>query len=165
MEIKIGFSTTKSKFKIGANLIRWWIGAPFSHTYMEFKVPDIDECLILQAVGHGVEIRTKNNFLKENEIIQEFLVNITEEKYLFILNKSFDHLGDKYGFLQNIGDVIAKIFKLKNNPINDGINCSELMAEIIIEIDPEAFSEIEDLNLVTPKDIFNYLNRKKYGTR
>lgn len=162
MEIKIGFSTPRSKLKFGAQIIRWWMDAPFSHTYMEFKVPGIDDSMIFHAIGHGVEIRPKVRFLKENKIINEFTLKISEEKYLFILNKSFDFIGSKYGMMQNIGDVIANMFSLKNNPINDGINCSELMSEIIIEIDPEAFSEFYDLNLVTPKDIYHYLTYE-YG--
>lgn len=160
MEIKIGFSTTNNKFKIGANLIRWWIDAPFSHTYMEFNLPYIEDSLIFQAVGHGVEIKPKNLFLKENVVVNEFTVTISQEKLVFVLNKFFNFIGSRYGFLQNVGSVFAKIFNLKRNPINDGINCSELMAEILIDLDPEAFCNFEDLNLVTPKDVYIYLNNK-----
>lgn len=160
--IRIGFSKSKKTIRIGSKLIRWWLGAPFSHTYLYFQIDGLTRHSVFQAVGSGLELISIDKFLEHNEIVEEFTIPINDDSYFDILNKCHNAAGEDYGFWQNIGDLIATLFRLKHNPFTDGYNCSEWVALCLIELDPEAFSTIEDLNLVTPKDVYDYLE-KKYG--
>ncbi len=158
--ITVGFSTDSDSKT--SRLIRWWMGTSFSHTYLYFKIEGFRDETVFQAVGSGLELISLNKFLSENKVIAEFQMTIPDDVYNDILNKCHQAAGDDYAFWQNVGDVLAQIFHLKKNPFTKGHNCSEWIAECIIVIDPEAFSEFEDLNLVRPNHVFDYLE-KNYG--
>lgn len=161
-QLTVGFSTHKG-LSIGSKLIRLWMNTTFSHTYLYFKLQELDQYTVFHAVGTGPQFISKDTFLLHNIIIREFSFNVSEEQYHTILNKCHQASGRlKYGYLQNLGLVLARLFKRKNNLFDAGVNCSEWIADCIIEIDPEAFSKFNDLNLVTPKDVYNYLDGK-YG--
>lgn len=161
MKLKIGFSKSKTN-AIGSRLIQWWMGTNFSHTFLIFDLPKFQDKVIFQAVGSGLNFIAETNFLDHNDIVTNFEIEINEDQYYILINKCILASGKNYGYLQNIGDVIAKIFRLNKNPFNDGTNCSEWVAECLVTIDLEAFSKFVDLNLVTPKDVYNYLDGK-YG--
>lgn len=158
-QLTIGFSTDNNS--IISKLIRWWLGTTFSHTYLYFKLNEFEQYTIFQAVGSGLQFVSETTFLKTNTVINEFIISAKDEKYSEILNKCHNASGRKYGYLQNVGIVLADLLKLKKNIFRRDDNCSEWVAECILTIDPKAFNK--DLNLITPLDIYNYLLRNKYG--
>lgn len=154
--LTIGFSTNK-KSKTSA-IIRWYLKTKFSHTYLYFKLEEFDQYTVFQAVGEGgAQFISADTFLAHNTVVSEFKIPLSEEQYKIVLNRCHELSGDSYGFLQNIGMVLARMFRLKKNPFRKHRNCSEIIAECIIKIDSKAFKK--DLNLITPKDIYTYLQR------
>jgi hypothetical protein len=158
MQITIGFSKHKG-FAPMSNAIRWYLGTPFSHCYIKIKLDEFNDSSVLHAIGKGVVIMSYNNFLTQAESIKEFDLEISEDLYKEICDDFHKLVGvTKYGFGQNIGILIARALKLKKNPINDGVNCSEWAAYCLEEIDPDMWnSKEEDFNLITPLEVFNYL--------
>lgn len=150
----VGFSRPK-KFKIFSKLIRWYLKTPYSHVYMKFYSKSLDRWIIYEAVGNGVRFIGKNLFEKTVDIVEEFEIPITDEKQIEMLQWCVDNSGVKYGCLQNIGIVVANILRLNKNPFKSGKNCSELIAEAIEHANIYKFNK--DLNLVTPKEIYNTL--------
>lgn len=168
---KIGFSHASSKNAIGSSLIRWYLKSKFSHTYMVYSIDAYD--MVFHATGKGLFPLLKENFLKHNIVVEEFNINVTDEEYVKIKHLCFTNMGTKYGFWQNIGNLIADLLEatckklcIKKrivNPFMDGINCSEWLAKIIKVKDSEAFKDIE-INRVKPNDVYEYLKRKQNGS-
>lgn len=158
-KVWIGFS---KNHKIGSYLIRCYLDSNFSHTFFRFKDDSFEDSMVFHAVGKGLTFISETNFLKENVRVDEFKLDISEELYIELRNACNKHAGLHYGYLQNIGLVLMKIFCLNNNPLNDGINCSEWVAYCLEEIFPEDWDSSKmDFNNVSPTDIHDYLSNKE----
>ena len=154
--IYIGFSAP-IKFKIGAALIKWWTSAPYSHVYLRFdssnqKVPSN----IYHAANGMVHFKTFNNFKKENQILKEYSLILSEDKRLDILIDAMNKSSIKYGYLELIKIFVSDIFfflskkeiKFKNSK---GYICSELVADML-----ESYFKIKfdkPKHLLKPEDI------------
>jgi hypothetical protein len=156
-KITIGFSKSKKKCAIGSALIRWYMGTSYSHVYLKFDAKSYNRSLVYEAVGAGVRFVGMNNWAKDHEEVASFEIEISDESYKKIMLFCIDNSGLKYGYMQNIGILLADIFKLSKNPLTDGDNCSEAIGEILIL---EGYKIDKDLNLLTPKDIFLILDNK-----
>lgn len=157
--IYIGFSRHK-RFAIGSWAIQKFMNKPFSHTYFKFKEEKYTDHTIFHAVGKGMIYVAEMTFLEKNEIVAEFAIHISDELFDELLQDCHKNASRKYGYLQNLGVVIvrwaAKIgIKMKKNPINDGINCSEWIWWILQEVEGK-WTETEP-NLVGPDECYNYL--------
>lgn len=163
-EIKIGFSTHKG-FAPGSKLIRWYTKRDFSHTYFKYKDSTFTDHTIFHAVGKGLSYVSETNFLKHNTVVREFTMLVPDELFHLILNICHQKSGQDYGYLQNLGILIVELLskvgiKLKENIINDGVNCSELMCYLLTEVHGKWIKK--DADLVTPADVYDFLV-KKYG--
>ena len=154
-KITIGFSKSKKKFAVGSALIRWYMGTPYSHVYLKFEAKSYNRYLVYEAVGTGVRFVGIANWEKDYEEVTSFEIKISDESYKKIMQYCIDNSGLRYGYMQNVGILIADIFKLSSNPLTDGNNCSEVIGQILIL---EGYKIDKDLNLLTPKDIFLILN-------
>jgi hypothetical protein len=135
------------------------MGTPFSHTYLVFAGENGEQ--IFHATGAGLYQISRCRFLQHNKVVAEFLLEIDSEAEARIKHLASSEAGERYGFWQNIGIVIAKAFKLQVNPFQDGVNCSEWVAEALKQTDAQAFSDFRDLNTVEPSHIYNYMRSKR----
>lgn len=162
--ISIGFSKHKG-FAPMSNVIRWVLSTPYSHVYLKFEIPGVNQPLMFHSTGKGINILSYANFLENNEEVLEHGGEITQEANEKLINYIFKMAGtNPYGYLQNIGifiiDVLNLIgFEIKSNPINDGVNCSELMAMTMQEIKGGPWTD-KDYNLITPRDIWDAITEK-----
>lgn len=153
--IKIGFSRPKSGFKPFSWAIRWYLSTAYSHTYLDFYSNNLDRSIIYEAIGGGVRFIGQKQWLKYSFVTAEFEIELTDEEYKNIISYCIDQAGFPYSFLQNVGIFIADMLKLKKNPFGKkGSNCSEEIGKIL-ELKGCKFSK--DLNLLTPKDIYEGL--------
>jgi hypothetical protein len=149
--------------------IRWYFGDKFSHTYFKAQLPNLIGPSILQATGAGIGICSNENFIKHNEVVREFDIEISPELFYEIYNEFHARAGTKYGYIQNIGILITRELlrigvKLNVNPFQDGMVCSEYLAYCLEEIYPEDWnSSTQDFNLTTPKDVYTYLINRENG--
>lgn len=150
----VGFSRPK-KWKLFSAVVKWYLKTPYSHVYMKFYSKSLDRWIVYEAVGNGVRFIGQKLFDETVDIIKEFEIDISDEKQKELLVWCVDNSGVKYGCLQLIGIFIANILKLKRNPFKSGKICSELIAEAIENAGIYKFKK--DLNLVTPKEIYNLL--------
>jgi hypothetical protein len=162
MEITIGFSK-HTGFAPFSTAIRCYLDTEFSHTYFKVTLPGLNDASVLQATGKGISMCSYTNFLKHNIVVKEFKMNISNELFLELYNEFHDKAGTKYGYIQNIGILISNILKLKTNPFQDGIVCSEYIAYCLSEVYPDDWDDsVMDFNLVTPRDVYQYLVSKDY---
>lgn len=149
--ITIGFSRPKHKLlPVGSWLIRLYQGTSYSHVYLKFYSKSLDRVLIYEAVGGGVRFVSQQVWNSKAEEVVQVSLNISDANYKTLLQYCVDHAGVKYGVLQNVGVVISELLKLKHNLFTSGVNCSEIVAQIL-QLEGYTFSK--NLNLVTPKDI------------
>jgi hypothetical protein len=154
--ITIGFSKSKKFMPIGSWLIRLYDQTPYSHVYIKFRSQTIDRTLIYEAVGSGIRFIGAAIWDKHAEEVASFDIEIAQCNYVTLLQYCVDNAGTEYGYMQNLGVPLSKLFNLKTNPFQTGKNCSEVVAEILSR---EGYESL-NLNLVTPKDIFNMLSKK-----
>lgn len=162
--ITIGFSKNTNSWAIGSLLIRWFMNRPFSHTYLKFKEDQFSDSTISQETGAGCGYISETRFLSVDTVVAEFPIQISDELYAEIMQDCHKYAGVKYGYLQNLGLAYARIMarlgiRLKRNPISDGMNCSEWMCYILMEV----YGKWTDLdpNLVAPDDVYSFLQSRK----
>lgn len=156
-KITIGFSKSKKSCAIGSALIRWYLGTDYSHVSFKFEAKSYDRMLVYEAVGAGVRFIGLNQWTTDHEEVNSVELNISDENYKRIMQFCIDSSGSGYGYLQNIGILIADLFKLKKNPLVKGENCSEIIGEVLAL---EGYKIDKDFNLLTPKDIWLILNNQ-----
>lgn len=160
MKVTVGFSRHKG-FAPMSSLIRWYMGTEFSHTYFKVQLQGLDTPSVLQATGKGVSMCSYSNFLAHNAVVREFSLEVSDALFYRIYNDFHLQAGTKYGYWQNLGILIARAFKLKINPFQDGIVCSEYVAYCLEDVFPNDWdSNKQDFNLVMPKAIYEYLTNK-----
>lgn len=141
--------------KIGSGLIRWWIKAPYSHVYARWYLNEQDRDIVYQA-SHGlVHFREYNNFKKENSVVKEIKLELSDEQFKRFSQKCIDLAAEPYSkvqlFLIFIYELLGKDVKVENQP---GYICSELMAELLTDL---GFKFEKPLYLINPKDIISKL--------
>lgn len=140
------------KWKIGAELIKWYQGTTFSHVLI------IDGDFVYQASQGYVNCMHIDNFLKHNKLIHQYNIpdNIVDMDFV----KS--QLGKEYGFYQLAVIVILSTlksvfsfirFRYRGNGDQKFI-CSEFVGKAL------KLDWVDDLT--TPAEINNYL-RGMYG--
>ena len=158
--IKIGFSKPK-KCKPFAWLIMFGYGIPYDHVYLELYSKKYDRKMIYQASGSKVNFMGYELFHEENVVLAEYTVEISDDKYIALMQFAIDNSGRPYGIKQCFGMAIVRIAEImgKNikNPFRDGSNtfvCSEMGAYVL-----ENFAGVtlpRDMDDITPLDLWNY---------
>lgn len=148
--ITIGFSKSKKKFAIGSWLIRAYMSTPYSHVYLKFYSESLNRTLIYEAVGGGVRFVGSKQWEDQAEEVKSYTINIKQCNKVRLLQFCIDNAGMEYAYSQNAGLVVANIFKLNKNPFQKGLNCSEVIGEILAL---EGYKLSKDANLLTPLDI------------
>ena len=141
--------------KIGSRLIQWWIGAPYSHVYAKWHLNDQDKDIVYQASHGMVHFKSCCNFKKENEIVQEFEIELTCEQFKKFSAKCIDLAGEPYSRLELLQILLCDIsnekIKFEDQP---GYICSELMCELLEDV---GYKFDKPKYLVNPKDIIDIL--------
>lgn len=155
--VHIGFSV-KNGFAPAACLIRAWQGGTdYSHVYLRVYSNYTDEMLVYQA-SHGlVNCMNYQNFLLNNKVIREFIVQLPDEDLKACIKKCQQLLGRPYGYKGLVKLAVAKVFKQKIQ--GDGENsfhCSELIATLF----PKLAKDI-DSDFIEPVDLYKHLEARE----
>lgn len=160
--IIIGFSKPK-KDNIVSKLIRAADGVAFSHTYMAIYSNSTSRWLYYHASGTQVHFLGEEMFHHKNDVVDSFIVTISDADRIKIMQHAIDTIGMPYGIKQLIGMGIVRACGFLGvsvrNPFRDGRQtyvCSELMGEVlkmlnIIDVDV-------NLDDIRPIDIYTALS-------
>ena len=156
--VKIGFSRSTKHNALFSKGIQWWDGTNYSHVYFVFKSEKYNVEMVYQASSTMLNYMSKPVFLKNNEIVHEISLQLTEEQFYDLMKTCMESAGLEYGTKQVIGVVLADMFKLKENPFSDDekYHCSEWVAERLEKI---GYKFNKPLDLVKPVDIFKVFNQ------
>jgi hypothetical protein len=156
--VTIAFTKNKSRFAIGSYVIRLVDGAPFSHVCIRwdtaYGIP-----ITYEAKGTGINFTGEETFKHHAVIVEQREIELNDAQFGDFMKYCLTHSGIKYGYMQNLGIGIAKLLKLNRNPFRSDENrivCSELIARILQCACGAKFTK--DLDLVTPKDIRDFLD-------
>lgn len=161
MEITVGFSRAKDKFKLGSTLIRLVEKRAFSHVYIKYQCPLTKVVLVAQASHSLVNLCNFDVFKTENIIVEEYKIVCNDIQFNDMLTFINLNLGKPYSMMQLVLIGIKKILhiEIKTRNKNDAYICSELAFRIcqIFGIKYKGNSDY-----ITPSDI-NKLVRTQYG--
>lgn len=155
-KVIIGFSCSNT-WKIGSVALKWYMDTQYSHAYIRYE-DNQDRDIIFQAAHGTVHPIMFNNFIKENKIVHEFIIEFTDDEYQKLRNYCYEKMGEKYAYLDLIvifaHDCLKKI-GISFNDNTSGYICSELAASILVNI--KGYSFDKPLNLMRPDDLFKKL--------
>lgn len=161
--IYIGFSSP-NKFKIAAELIKFWIKRPYSHVYIRFVSSDPEiPSSVYHAANGMVHFRTFENFKKDNNVISEYALPVSRELrkkiLIFAMNLSAEPY-DKLDLVKILVTDILHFFGIKLTTYSGvGYICSELVGKILIEFFGYKFNKPQ--HLLKPSDIEDSLKENK----
>jgi hypothetical protein len=156
-KLYVGFSKSKKKFPIFSWIVQLYERKPYSHIYLRLDTKNkFTSDKFLHAAEGKVQNMSGTQFHKRNEIVYEYSIAVDPNLYRLIINALHEASGDDYGFMQNIGIVLADFLELFGkkikNPWQKGFNCSEFAMYILKKIYPENFVNY-DKNLIKPSDL------------
>lgn len=147
--MKIGFCYPKT-FNPISWLIKKITKSNWSHCFIVLDQNVGDDALILESHMYG---GIKLNLLSKYSNHNFELYSLNGSGYSVEPLKPY--IGYVYGYTQLFGYVIAKIFRLKKNPITWDIVCSELVLKFLKEGSlSNEFNDLE-INSATPQDIYD----------
>lgn len=152
MIFSIGFSRSKSPWKIGSFVIRETEKREFSHSYIKYIDPLTNIVLISQASRGQVNITNYDIFLKDNIVVVEYEYEANEEQTKLIMEDIYSHIGKPYSMTQLVLIAIKKILHIEINLRNkeDEFICSEWCAKIAKRLN---ISIPEELDYLTPSNL------------
>lgn len=149
--IFIGFNKRHSS--LFSKLIRFFSKSGWSHVFFVLDTKFDKDYLTAEACFHGgVKFDLFSKYTKDSNVECEVyeLLNVKPEDIKAAL-KPF--IGVHYGIGQIVGFLIAKLFRLKRNPITKGVVCSEFVLIGLREAFYNDFKHL-DADTVKPEDIY-----------
>ena len=165
--IIIGFSRSRSPWRIGSKLIQIAEKRPFSHAYFRYTCSLSGKEIVNQA-SHGYINEMEYEIFKEdNIVVEEYQLTCTDCEYKELLEFLRSNLGRKYSQKQIFVIGCMKVLGIKKNVYVDGDKmdiCSEWVAK-----GAKLISYITQLPAIldtyTPSDLREYVwtqyNREK----
>lgn len=156
MKLVIGASRNN---KIGSRLIRWWINAPYSHVYARWYLQVQDRDIVYQSSHEMVHFTSFENLKKDNTIVYEIELELTNEQFKQFSTKCIDLAGQPYSKSGLVQIFLFDITKKQTN-IKDqsGYICSELMGELLEDL---GYKFSKPNYLINPKDIIEELQKQQ----
>ena len=143
-------------------LIRMIEGTEYSHVRIRWQ-NSIGINLIYEASGSSVKLIGDYATNKHPvEVVHSYKFSLNKEEYRKLISL-FRFAGVDYGIKQVFGIALARLFKLKKNPLSQGRRsqvCSELVAMFLVEVLGIIYlPHIINLDLVGPKQIQQLLEK------
>lgn len=161
--IKVGFSKPKT-WKPFSALIMLGYGIPYDHAYIRYTSDFYNRDVIYQASSTMVNFMAPAIFEANNNVVQEFQINITDDKRKAMVGFAMDNAGKPYGIKECFGLAWVRINELFGrrikNPFADGGKtyvCCEMAATIL-----EDFANIQvpyNLDTLNPKELYDFMQK------
>lgn len=156
--VAIGFSRPKKWMPL-AWIIQKVQRTDYSHVYIKFTSDKYQRNLIYQASGLQVNFVGEAVFKDHCEIVKECVIQVSDETYTKMMTFAIDKAGYPYSIKQ-LFNIVLYMCTGKAHILGTGRDsyvCSELAAEMLKSILNVPISE--DLDIITPKDVDNSLEK------
>lgn len=131
--VVIGFSQPKGCM-IGAEVIKLWMGTPYSHVYLRVYSSYTEQWLVYQASHGMVNCLTYTAFSATNNTTHEYSVDVSDEALRSTVRKAQQLLGQPYGYFGLLRLVLRR---LEIPVVGDGLkssHCSEFIATLFPDL-------------------------------
>lgn len=154
--MRVGFTFNKK------NLISRFItketNSSWSHCFLILQ--DIgDDSLIAEASFGGVEFSLLSKYGNKDKYNLE-IIDLGDVMTKESNNEMLSLIGKPYGYLELLGNLVARIFHMQNNPITDAVVCSEYVDQVLRVSKLSDKFQDTDPNLITPGDIYKILKKE-----
>lgn len=151
-KVILGYSRSRSPWKIGSKVIQETEKRNFSHCYIVYICPITGVKIVSQASHGFVNEMNYDIFCIQNVVVEEYSFNCSDEQFLTILKYMKLNLGKPYSKLQLVLIGIKKLlhFEINIRNGNEAFICSEWQANIAKMMGIEVPDE---LDYETPSDI------------
>lgn len=132
MKLIIGASRSE---KIGSEIIQLGTGQNYSHVYARWWLKSQEREIVYQA-SHGiVHFCSLEHFTRDNIIVKEFALELTDEQFKKFSRKCIDLAGEKYSYIELL-QIWLHDASGHNIQFADkrGYICSELMCELLTDL-------------------------------
>lgn len=151
--VSIGFSAPR-KTKIGAEIIKLYMGTSYSHVYLKVSSKWSYNDIIIQASHGKVHCVSNAKFSADNQIIAEFRYALSDEAFKKLYSYCIDNLQANYGYFGLIKLALRPFLRTKGDG-ERSFHCSEFALRALpvqLNVDPD---------YATPKHLYNYLQYAK----
>jgi len=156
VKITIGASRKSTGITAGSELIQLWMNVEYSHVYIRWYLNDQEREIVYQASHGSVHFQSLDNFIKDNTVIKEFGLNISDEQFKKMSQKCIDLAGQDYSVSELVQIFVNGVCpKVHFGNIN-GYICSELVGELLEDL---GYSFKKPTYMLTPKDIIETLEK------
>jgi hypothetical protein len=150
----VGFSYP-NKFKLGAWLIALWQGTTYSHAYVRLERKNA-QSFIFHAAHGMVHFRSGSNFIKENKVEKEYVVEVEDSTMHAFTDYCIDLAGEPYAKVELVKIFLSDLcYKLFGRQIlfkdSRGYVCSELVGFLCEKVLGIPFDRPS--NLLKPSDV------------
>lgn len=140
---------------IGSKAIQWWLNTNYSHVYVRWHLNSQNRDIVYQASHGMVHFTSLENFSRDNIIVKEHILSLTDEQFKKFSRKCIDLAGEKYSTLQLLQILVCDLSKEKFRfQDQTGYICSELVCEFLEDI---GIKFTKPKYLVRPDDIMKAL--------
>lgn len=168
-KIVVGFSRSKSIWKIGSKIIQEVEKRDFSHVYIRYSCPTTGVEVVSQASHGYVNEVSFEIFKDQNIVVEEYELSCTRDQFKELLTFIQKNKGKDYSRMQLVLIGIKKILHVQLNEFENrdaAYICSEFAARVLQMIgEPMP----KDLDFVTPSDfreiIINLPDLKRIPTQ
>jgi len=162
VRLYIEFTKPASGFQPLACAIAAVEGTKFSHVRLRWKNSAGVE-VVYEASGTQVkfigEIAQANSPVR---VCDSFYIDLDVESYRRLIYQCMRFAGVSYGFLQLVGLLFMRVFKLKKNPYPNGFKgliCTELVARVLsYVIESPAYESIATYDEMGLREIHRYFD-------
>ena len=128
----IGFSKSKSPWKVGSQVIRLGEKRDFSHAYIRYECILTNIQIVAQASKGFVHEMNYDIFQEHNIVCEEYELECSNEQFIEVIKFIRKNLGVDYSKLQIFFLSIKKLFKIEVKEYNKDKEfiCSEFAARI-----------------------------------
>lgn len=154
----------KIVFQNGGNslidkLIKWVNKTQWTHACLVLNETLDGKALIVQSATHGgVSFNVINGIDTTSEAFQ--INNPTDD-----ISCLFPFIGDQYGYIDALGFGIAKVFKLKKNPLTNGMICIKLVVYWLQNSPMKNEFSTLDVNTASFDDVYNIVSKSNNFTK
>ena len=157
--VRIEFTRPKGKFlPIFSWAVRLIEGTPYSHVRIRWQSTSGEE-LVYEASGSSVKLLgSYSGMVDKAEVLAVHTFYLDSDQYKKLI-RLFRYAGVKYGVIQIFGIALARLLRLKKNPLSKGKSiqvCSELAGLFISDV---LGVDVPNLDLIGPRGIKELLDR------
>lgn len=157
-KITVGFSKSKSIFKIGSTAIQLAEKREYSHAYIVYFSEE-KQCEMVAQASHGyVNEISYDNFKKSNIVVKEYCVAVTPSQFKAVMFFIGSKLGSIYSKMQIFLIAVKKIllFEIKQYNRDKYFICSEFAALVCRILGVQV---PEELDYCTPSDLDSLMQK------